>query len=386
MNVLLLGAGSMGRWAGQTAAAFPRISQLSIADRNLPAAQALAAQCGPKAEAMGLDVEDTDALRAALHGHQAVLNCVGPYYRFGLPILQAAIGAGCHYLDLCDDWEPTLDMLRLHDAARAAGVTAVVGLGASPGVSNLLAVQLARSFDQVTQLHTGWRVESAWAPDPDGKEDGSQAAIEHWVHGFTAPIAVQENGSRQIKAPLEPVTLLYPGVGARTFYTLGHPEAVTLPRTIPGLQASKNLMHLHPSTLEAITQLAGAVQGGQLSVAGAAAAIAQAQQAKPAGEAPIPAGEGEIPSLFAWAEGWSQGRWVQRAIGLRAYPPGGMGSMTGIPLAVGLALLLEEKLTKKGVLTPEEAFDPDAFFGLFAPYCTYPAPVTEGRLIHLLAM
>ncbi len=94
---------------------------------------------------------------------------------------------------------------------------------------------------------------------------------------------------------------------------------------------------------------------------------------------------GEVPSLFAWAEGWSRGQWGQRAIGLRAYPPGGMGSMTGIPLAVGLRLLLEEKLTKKGVLTPEEAFDPDAFFGLFAPYCTYPAPVTEGQFIHLLA-
>jgi hypothetical protein len=201
MKVLLLGAGSMGKWAAQTAAAFPRVSRLTIADRNLPAARALAAQCEPKAEAMGLDVEDTDALRAALHGHQAVLNCVGPYYRFGLPILQAAIGAGCHYLDLCDDWEPTLDMLRLHDAARGAGITAVIGLGASPGVSNLLALQLPRSFDQVTQLHTGWRVESAWGPDPDGKEDGSQAAIEHWVHGFTAPIAVQESGSRQIKAP-----------------------------------------------------------------------------------------------------------------------------------------------------------------------------------------
>ena len=383
MKVLLLGAGSMGRWVAQTAAAFPRISRLTIADRHLPAARDLAAQCGPKAGAMGLDVEDIGALRAALQGHQVVLNCVGPYYRFGLPVLEAAIGAGCHYLDLCDDWEPTLDMLHLADSARAAGVTAVIGLGASPGISNLLALQLARSFDQVTQLHTGWRVESAW--DPDAQEGGSQAAIEHWVHGFTAPIAVQENGVRQTKTPLEPVTLTYPGVGERTFYTLGHPEAVTLPRVIPGLQGSKNLMHLHPSTLEAITQLAAAVQGGQLSVAGAAAAIAQAQQANPAGEAPIPAGTGEVPSLFAWGEGWSRGLWVQRAIGLRAYPAGGMGSMTGIPLAVGLGLLLAEKLTKRGVLTPEEAFDPEAFFEAFAPYCTYPAPVPEGRLIHLTA-
>jgi short subunit dehydrogenase-like uncharacterized protein len=40
-----------------------------------------------------------------------VLNCVGPFYRFGPPVLTAAIKAGVSYLDVCDDWEPTLDML-----------------------------------------------------------------------------------------------------------------------------------------------------------------------------------------------------------------------------------------------------------------------------------
>lgn len=228
MNVILLGAGGMGRWAGQTAVQFGSVTRLTVADRNLAVAQALADACGSKAEAVALDVTDQTALLSALQAHDVVLNCVGPYYRFGVPTLKAAVRAGCHYLDLCDDWEPTLDMLSLSASAEEAGITAVIGLGASPGVSNLLAMKLAGQFDRVDRLYTGWRVESAF------DMGDSRAAIEHWVHQFTGQIEVHENGLRQTTTPLEPVTLHYPGVGERTFYTLGHPEAVTLPLSLPG--------------------------------------------------------------------------------------------------------------------------------------------------------
>ena len=96
MKVLLLGAGSMGQWAAQTAVTFPGISRLTIADRHPDAARALATRCGPEAGAISLDVEDAVALRTAWQAHGVVLNCVGPYYRFGPPSLRAAIGEGCH--------------------------------------------------------------------------------------------------------------------------------------------------------------------------------------------------------------------------------------------------------------------------------------------------
>jgi saccharopine dehydrogenase-like NADP-dependent oxidoreductase len=60
-----------------------------------------------------------------------------------------------------------------------------------------------------------------------------------------------------------------------------------------------------------------------------------------------------------------------------------MGGMTGIPLAVGLSLLAEGRLTKRGVLTPEEAFDPDTFLHIFNQYCSYPAPVTSEEFVHI---
>ena len=44
---------------------------------------------------------------------RVVMNTVGPFFRFGVPILTAAIDAGTDYIDVCDDWEPTLEMLAL---------------------------------------------------------------------------------------------------------------------------------------------------------------------------------------------------------------------------------------------------------------------------------
>src|SRR5690606_15578076 len=96
------------------------------------AARAFAAELG--VEALGLDVTDGPALDAALRAADLVVNTVGPYFRFGPPILAAAIAAGCDYIDICDDPQPTIEMLELDARAKAAGVTALLGMGASPGV------------------------------------------------------------------------------------------------------------------------------------------------------------------------------------------------------------------------------------------------------------
>ena len=40
--------------------------------------------------------------------------------------------------------------------ARAAGITAVIGMGASPGITNLLACQAVRELDGVDELIAGF--------------------------------------------------------------------------------------------------------------------------------------------------------------------------------------------------------------------------------------
>jgi len=48
-----------------------------------------------------------------------------------------------------------------------------------------------------------------------------------------------------------------------------------------------------------------------------------------------------------------------------------MAGVTSIPLGIATIMLIEGKITQKGVLTPEEVFknNPMEFFDRIAPYC-----------------
>lgn len=66
------------------------------------------------------------ALVAAFATAKVVIACAGPYRRCGLPVLRAAMDAGCDYLDLCGEPQFFDDALAAHDGdARRAGLLAV---------------------------------------------------------------------------------------------------------------------------------------------------------------------------------------------------------------------------------------------------------------------
>ena len=88
--------------------------------------------------------------------HDIVINTIGPFYKFGNIILKAAIQAKKPYVDICDDWKPTLEMLDLKDDAIDGGITAIIGMGSSPGISNLMSVLACSEFDMVDEIITAW--------------------------------------------------------------------------------------------------------------------------------------------------------------------------------------------------------------------------------------
>lgn len=80
-------------------------------------------------------------------------------------------------------------MLELDCAARESGICAVVGMGARPGTSNLLAAMAVSRLDMVDDLYTAWPV-STWAEsistrrqknwgDPRGADDPCCASNVH---------------------------------------------------------------------------------------------------------------------------------------------------------------------------------------------------------------
>jgi saccharopine dehydrogenase-like NADP-dependent oxidoreductase len=380
MKVVVLGAGGMGRYAARTAVGFDFVDELVVADLDAAAAARLAAGLGPKARAVGADATDQSGLVRLLSGAAAVLNTVGPFFRFGPPVLRAALHARCHYLDINDDWESTEAMLAMDDEARARGVTAVVGMGASPGISNLLAVTAMRELDAVEELYPGFDLDAAM---PETRGPTPCAATVHGVHQLTGRIRVYDGGRFIDEPPMRRVVVDYPGLGRRTGWTMGHPEAITFPRLYPTLRRSLILMTMADANVLTMRVLRRLVDTGLVSLERAARWVEWLEGVGKPAKTPdqyvreiVAENHAKLPPLFAIARGWRNGEPAAAAATVLSAPPVGMGGATGVPLALGLAVVRPDMNQKRGVFAPEAIVDPDVFFDDLAPLCE---PVKEGR-------
>ncbi len=371
MKVVSLGAGGMGTYAAKTAAELDFVHELVIGDIDGDAADALAARLGPKARGASVDVKNTKAMSELFSGATAVLNTVGPFYRLGPPVLRAAIEAGVHYLDINDDWESTEAMLALDDDARSAGVTAVTGVGASPGISNMLACLAMRELDDVDEIIAGFDLDAAM---PEERGDQPCAATVHALHQLSGRIRVFENGAFADAKPQRRVDFDYPGLGSRSGWTMGHPEAVTFPRTFPKLRSARVLMTMAPSGRLAARVFRVLIDAGIVSLERAGGWVERLEDVGKPVKGPddyiheiLDPNLRRLPPLFAVAKGQRQGQPAAVAATVRSAPPVGMGGATGVPLAIGLGVLRSVLGTKCGVFPPEAIMDPNAFFDALAP-------------------
>jgi lysine 6-dehydrogenase len=149
--VVLGGAGMMGRITVRALTEYPEITQITLADYSEQRAQAVAAELkSSKILVRQIDVTDEERLRALLRGAHVVLNAVD--YSFNLSVLKACISERVHYADLGGLFHMTRQMMALHDEAVAAGITAIAGIGGTPGITNLLARMAADQLDSIESM------------------------------------------------------------------------------------------------------------------------------------------------------------------------------------------------------------------------------------------
>ncbi|WP_375001434.1 saccharopine dehydrogenase family protein [Aeromicrobium sp. CTD01-1L150] len=360
--IVVGGAGSMGRWAVRTIAALDTAGLLTVADidaeRAALTARSVAGPCAP----MTLDATDPAAMRRAFADHDVVVNTMGPFALFMRPILEAALDSDCHYLDINDDWQPTLEAFDLDEKARSRQLHAVIGLGGSPGVTNLCAVMAAERLDVVEELHTGWKISAATIVDePDFPAPTASAAMDHWIHQCSELIRAREGGRDTDVQPVQPVELDFPGRGRVVAYTMGHPEPITLTRSFPELTRSLNLQSGPAWLLDGLRAIGGDVGAGTISLQ---------EGIRRMGELPRPAEKGPrdlLPIEWALAIGTKDGAPRSVAVYPEHFHPARMGGNTGVPVGIGVELLRRGALLETGVHAPESAIPTRQFFDLLAP-------------------
>lgn len=83
---------------------------------------------------------------------QLVVDCSGPFQQMGANLIEAAIAAPCHYVDLADSRSFVAGMGRFDAAARKAGVAVVAGASSSPGLSNAVLDHLVGDWTSIDTI------------------------------------------------------------------------------------------------------------------------------------------------------------------------------------------------------------------------------------------
>jgi len=249
-RVLVLGgAGHIGSRIVQELHNLDPGLEIVIGDKNVERAREVANEVGGRVNVLAVDAASEDLLANAMRGFDAVVSAIGPFYRFGVPVLRAAIRAGVNFVDIDDDYDATEESLKLHEEAQKRGVTAIIGFGATPGITNLLAYYGARKLDEVHEIGTYW----IWtALDPMM----GPAIIDHYFHAITGAVTTYKDGE-WVKVPAlsEPERFEFPSpIGAWEVAHAGHPEPVTIPRYIKA-RSVYNKGGIWPSELSEVARV-----------------------------------------------------------------------------------------------------------------------------------
>jgi saccharopine dehydrogenase-like NADP-dependent oxidoreductase len=146
MKVLILGAaGAMASVVIRDLLEFVKDVRITAADLREPLFQ------DTRIRTTTNDVRDVGSTTNLVSGHAVVLNCVN--YYFNVPVMQAALEARVPYSDLGGLYHGSRKQFELDEAFRKAGVTAVLGMGSTPGITNVMAGVLAGNMDEVHELH-----------------------------------------------------------------------------------------------------------------------------------------------------------------------------------------------------------------------------------------
>lgn len=318
-----------------------------------------------------------DDLVAVLDGQlpDVVLNTVGPFDTHGLAIMRRSIEAGIDYVDINDDWEPTQQALGLDDLAAEHGVTALIGMGASPGISNVLAREAVERLDAVDTLITGWAI-GGTTSEPGAAQPS--AAMVHLVHQSTGTVRVVHRGEFVDVPPLQRLEIDYPGIATVPVRLVGHPEPITLHRAFEGLGTCINVMAGPEWWFEGLRERMALVDDGTVTETAAAIDLEVNPISRP-GDALRTV---HTPGIWALASGTLDGHDRVVAVGLQRRPEGNMAGITAIPTAVAARLIASGVIDRPGVVTPEEVLDVDTLMPELEPYFTLPSP--DGPLFEVV--
>ncbi len=149
MRFLVIGAGLQGSACTLDLLQVHSVEKVLLADRTFDHLPAFfdEPRNDPRLELVALNLEDQEAVRAAMSRVQSVLSAA-PYY-FNGDLARLAVECGAHFADLGGNTAIVQAQKMLDAAAKAKGVSVIPDSGLAPGMVNILSAEGIRRLDEV---------------------------------------------------------------------------------------------------------------------------------------------------------------------------------------------------------------------------------------------
>ena len=243
-KVVIIGAGGVGNVVAQKCAQLPDVfTEIVLASRTVTKCEVIAADVKAKQNitirTAALDADDVAATTKFLQAEQPeiLINVALPYQ--DLTLMDACLAAGVHYIDTAN-YEPHEEakfeykwQWAYQDSFKEAGLTALLGSGFDPGVTNV--------FCAYAQKHLFDEIDTIDILDANAGDHGY-----HFATNFNPEINIREitqNGRYWEEGEwkeVEPMSIHqvydFPIVGPQDAYLLYHEEMESLSQNIKGLK------------------------------------------------------------------------------------------------------------------------------------------------------
>lgn len=317
-----------------------------------------------------LDATDKDELRKAAKGADVVLNSA--WYELNIKVMPVAIELGAHYGDLGGFYDFTFEQLKYDKKAKDAGVTCVLGIGSSPGITNLCGAAGAKKLDNVDtiDIYCSWGTK-----DKSDRASMPSYSVRTVLDELTQEPPVVKDGRKMRMPVLSGQTEVWmpEPAGKVVAYYIKHSEPATMADFIgKGTQNVSFRIGFPPTdfaTFKTLAQL-GFASGKDIDVRGTKMSPKEFITAMYLDAMASSRGSTEVVDEYDFFRidviGKKNGMpaqvtyfittWNDRKTGLPS------GRDTAVPPSIVADWLVKGKIKARGTLPPEACIEPEPFF------------------------
>jgi saccharopine dehydrogenase (NAD+, L-lysine-forming) len=238
-KVIILGTGAQGSYIAKLLNDEPEVSQIVCTDINEESAKKVAAPLN-KARGLQVDSSDASAILDASKGMDIVVNALPP--DFNMIVMEAALEGKMNYLDMAtapirgvDYVDCVKRQIALDERFKAAGLTALINAGSTPGTTNVIAANSAAKLDECDTIDI-YFYDNNWPNKFTPFWWSPETALGDMVD---EPTVLEDGEFKKVPPFNAPVTINFEGLGPCRLVDHAHEEPVTFGLFVKGLKNSR---------------------------------------------------------------------------------------------------------------------------------------------------